>query len=180
MASTIVNTKPAAALASLLHRPELRRLLDRLRHLGRHSTQPPDGTPYQRSPADIEPADAYGCHGSVWVYFGSSWHRGIILKATRHSALVCYEIPGQRDIGVESLTATQVMRRLEPPHLRREPNEARIARARATLLIHRADEDGLCAQHAELAQFCWFPCPDAKAALAELAELARRQLRLWP
>jgi hypothetical protein len=144
---------------------------------GAAHASPPAQRPFDRVPATIDGIDRYAPGAPVWAYIGGAWLTATVADTTGSSALVTYPAPGSADTMVETVHITHLQLRDRPArdNQRRDaapasgaPDSAHVpdaGQARATLLVHHADEHGMCKGCADLAHFCWAPCPAARDAM---------------
>jgi hypothetical protein len=71
----------------------------------------PTITPQERSAASIEPVGSCAARTPVWVHVGRSWHLGEVLATMTGSAMVRYRVPGSGNTGIETVTASCLLRR---------------------------------------------------------------------
>jgi len=140
---------------------------------------PPSQRPFDREPATVDGIDQYAPGAPVWAYIGGAWLAAHVADTTGSSALVTYPAPGSADTMVETVHATQLQLRERPgrgSHGGASPANGSPASAdlsdagheRVILGVHCPDEHGMCTACADLAHFCWAPCPRAREAMTAL------------
>lgn len=143
------------------------------------SSRLPDVRPLDRSPASIDTIDRYTPGSAVWAYIGGAWLTAAVADVTGNSALVRYAVPGLSDVAVEVVHVTHLQLRDGPRpegcgdaprhgNCIGSPGTAEVRQAQVTLGAHVPDAHGMCAVCADLAHFCWAPCPQAREAMSVL------------
>ncbi len=170
MTTTVATTQPTAAPAHprTYLPPAIRQMLHRL--TGRTPDTdaawppPPTGTPGQHPPHQAIPADYYTSGAAVWAYIARRWLPAHVTETEASSVLVAYTVPGTGQTTCELVHATHLSPRNPTPSTPQPSGSPadNAGHARATSLTHRADQHGLCNGCADLAHFCWTPCPAAR------------------
>jgi len=178
MTTTVTTTQPTVAPARLRIQvpPAVRHMLRRL--TGRTSTSAdrwdtaPTGLPGELPPGQAKPAGDYTHGAAVWAYIAGRWLPAYVTEIDANSALVTYEVPGTGETSLEVVHSSHLAprgRTATKPEPATSTSEA-AGQARATLLVHHADEHGMCQGCVDLAHFCWAPCPAARDAMRILRD----------
>jgi len=140
---------------------------------------PPAVRPLDREPVTVDGIDRYAPGAPVWAYIGGAWLTARVADTIGSSALVTYPAPGSADTMVETVHITHLQLCDRPDqNSHGDTSPASISNgsahlpaageARVVLGMHYPDEHGMCTGCADLAHFCWAPCPRAREAMTAL------------
>lgn len=181
MTTTVTTTtQPTVALARpRIHiPPSLRHMLRRLtgREPNANAASPvpaPTGLPGELPVQCANAADGFPRGTAVWAYIAGAWLPASVTEIDGNSILVTYQVPGTAETSLEVVHRSHLAPRGGTPTAAAEasasPGES-AGQARGTLLVHHADEHGMCKGCADLAHFCWAPCPTARGAMRILGD----------
>jgi hypothetical protein len=179
MTTTVTTTQTMVSPARLRIQvpPAVRHMVRRLTNRTTNSVSgeaPPTGLPGALPPGQATPADDYTRGAAIWAYIAGRWLPAHVTEIDASSVLVTYEVPGTGETSLEVVHRSHLAPRgqtSKTPEPATSTTEA-AGQARATLLVHHADEHGMCKGCADLAHFCWAPCPAARDAMRIIGQHA--------
>lgn len=167
---TVAPARPRLDVpASLRH--VLRRLIGRAPDASAANLLPaPTGWPGEIPPGIAHTADSYTPGAAVWAYIAAAWLPASVTEIEGNSVLVTYQVPGTRETSPEFVHGSHLVPRGARTATPEAPPSPSVdaGQARASLLVHHADEHGMCKGCADLAHFSWAPCPAARHAMRVL------------
>jgi hypothetical protein len=69
--------------------------------------------PEERDPAEVAPTDTYQPADPVWIYRAGEWRAGVVEVASARAATVTYRPTGDRGTGVDTVTASYMLSRID-------------------------------------------------------------------